>query len=54
MKLFALVFSMMSFFNSCKCNKTTVQEEAKVVNTESNLEQQRRLGNPWFASVIKK
>ena len=40
MKLFALVFSMMSFFTSCKCNKTTVQEEAKVVNTESNLEEQ--------------
>ena len=40
MKLFALVFSMMSFFTSCKCNKTTVQEEAKVVNTELNLEQQ--------------
>ena len=40
MKLFALVFSMMSFFTSCKCNKTTVQEEAKVVNTESNLGEQ--------------
>ena len=40
MKLFALVFSMMSFFTSCKCNKTTVQEEAKVVNTELYLEQQ--------------
>ena len=40
MKLFALVFSMMSFFTSCKCNKTTVQEEAKVVNTESNLDEQ--------------
>ena len=40
MKLFALVFSMMSFFTSCKCNKTAVQEEAKVVNTESNLGEQ--------------
>jgi hypothetical protein len=30
----------MSFFTSCKCNKTSVQEEAKVVNSESNLEQQ--------------
>ncbi|WP_291137536.1 hypothetical protein [Flavobacterium sp. UBA7663] len=40
MKLVALVFSMMSFFTSCKCNKTAVQEEAKVVNTESNLGEQ--------------
>jgi hypothetical protein len=40
MKLFALIFSLMSFFTSCKCNKTSVQEEAKVVNSESNLEQQ--------------
>ena len=40
MKLFALVFSMMSFFSIFKCNKTTVQEEAKVVNTESNLDEQ--------------
>jgi hypothetical protein len=40
MKLVALVFSMMSFFTSCKCNKTLVQEEAKVVNTESNLGEQ--------------
>ena len=40
MKLFALVFSLMGFFTSCKCNKAIVQEEAKVVNTESNLEEQ--------------
>ena len=40
MKLLALVFSMMSFFTSCKCNKATVQEESKIVNTASNLEHQ--------------
>jgi hypothetical protein len=40
MKLVALVFSMLSFFTSCKCNKATVQEEAKIVNIESNLEHQ--------------
>lgn len=40
MKLVALVLGMMSFFTSCKCNKATVQEKAKIVNTESNLEHQ--------------
>ena len=40
MILFALVFSMMSFFTSCKCKEATIQDEAKIVNTESNLENQ--------------
>ena len=40
MKLFPLVFSILSFFTGCKCNQATIQEEAKVVNTDSNLEEQ--------------